>query len=88
MIPNWHFFTEPAADLEGVCNEYGIWVHASCGGAIAHSSIIYFIAPDGTKRYITAPMDAHLRTGPIDLSAIKAADWGKGIALVAQNLIH
>jgi len=81
MIPNWHFFTGPAADLEGVWNEYRIWVHASCGGAIAHSSIIYFIAPDGTKRYITAPMDAHLRTGLIDLSAIsrltgaRASPW-------------
>ena len=88
MIPNWHFFAGPVADLEGVWNEYGIRVHASCGGAIAHSSIIYFIAPDGTKRYIAAPMDAHLSTGPIDLSAKRSADWGQGIALVAGNLIH
>ena len=88
MIPNWHFFTGPAADLEGVWNEYGIRVHASCGGAIAHSSIIYFIAPDGTERYIAAPMGARLSTGPIDLPAIRPADWRQGIALVARNLIH
>ena len=88
MIPNWHFLTGPAADLEGVWNEYGIRVHASCGGAIAHSSIIYFIAPDGTERYIAASMGAHLSTGPIDLPAIRPADWRQGIALVARNLIH
>ena len=86
-IPGWHFFTGPPAALRAVWRDYGIQVQAPAPDAdIVHTSVVYFIAPDGTERYVAAPMDDRASDGTAYLPPGQLADWGQGIALVASDL--
>jgi protein SCO1/2 len=86
-IPGWHFFTGSPAALRAVWRDYGIQVQAPSPDAdIVHTSAVYFIAPDGTERYIAAPMDDRANDGTAYLPPGQLADWGQGIALVARDL--
>jgi protein SCO1 len=86
-IPGWHFFTGPPAALRAVWRDYGIQVLAPSPDAdVVHTSTIYFIAPDGTERYVAAPMDDKTQNGTAYLPSGQLADWGRGIALVARDL--
>ena len=86
-IPGWHFFTGPPAALRAVWRDYGIQVEAPSPDAdVVHTSTIYFIAPDGTERYVAAPMDDKTQSGTAYLPSGQLADWGRGIALVAGDL--
>jgi len=88
-IPSWHFLTGPPSVLKTVWRTYNITVEAPNPKAdIIHSSIVYFIGPNGRKRYIGVPMDYHTAKGTSYLPANQLASWGQGIALVAQSLIH
>jgi cytochrome oxidase Cu insertion factor (SCO1/SenC/PrrC family) len=86
-IPDWHFLTGPAAALQAVWRAYHVEVEAPSPDAdIVHSSVIYFIAPGGTERYIANPMADHTSNGTAYLPASQIATWGRGIALVASTL--
>jgi cytochrome oxidase Cu insertion factor (SCO1/SenC/PrrC family) len=88
-IPSWHFFTGPVNELKAIWHAYGIVVEAPKPTSdIIHTSIVYFIGPNGRKRYVGVPMDDHTAKGTSYLPANQLASWGSGIALVAQSLSH
>ncbi len=87
-IPGWHFLTGPAATLQAVWHAYDVEVQAPSPDAdIVHTSVIYFIGPGGTERYVAAPMADHTSSGASYLPAGQITAWGRGIALVAGTLI-
>jgi putative membrane protein len=87
-IPGWHFFTGPAASLQTVWRGYDVAVEAPNPKAdIVHTSVMYFIGPDGRERYIAVPMDDHTASGGAYLPADQISAWGKGIAQVAGSLV-
>lgn len=86
-IPNWHFFTGTAADLQPVWNSYGVVVQVPSPTVdIIHSSFVYFIDPKGRERYLANPMDDHTASGAAYLPAGSLSSWGQGIALVSKSL--
>ena len=86
-IPDWHFFTGPAAALRAVWHAYHVEVRAPSPDAdIVHTSAVYFIGPDGTERYVAAPMADHTGSGTAYLPAGQITAWGRGIALIARTL--
>ena len=63
-IPSWHFFTGPLNSLQATWRGYGVAVAAPNPNAdIVHTSVMYFIGPDGRERYIAVPMDDHTTSG-------------------------
>ncbi len=86
-IPSWHFLTGPAGSLRAVWRGYDIAVAAPNPHAdIVHTSVVYFIDPDGRERYVAAPMADHSSKGAAFLPAGQLSGWGRGIALVARDL--
>jgi cytochrome oxidase Cu insertion factor (SCO1/SenC/PrrC family) len=86
-IPTWHFLTGSVENLKSVWRNYGIEVEAPNPNAdIVHTSIAYFIDPNGHERYLGAPTDDRTASGASYLPADKLASWGQGIALVARSL--
>ncbi len=87
-IPDWHFFTGPTPALEAVWRGYNVAVQAPSPSAdVVHTSIVYFIGPGGTERYVAAPMADHTSNGTAYLPGGQISGWGHGIALVARDLI-
>lgn len=85
-IPTWHFLTGPLATLRAIWRRYGIAViPRGPNGDVIHSSIVYFIGPNGSERFLAAPQDDHTKSGTAYLPAGQLASWGKGIALVAKD---
>jgi cytochrome oxidase Cu insertion factor (SCO1/SenC/PrrC family) len=83
-IPTWHFVTGSLPSLRAVWNDYQIQVQAPSRNAdVIHTSLIYFISPQGKERYAAAPMVDHTMKGTAYLPASQLASWGRGIALVA-----
>lgn len=87
-IPTWHFFTGSYPTLAAIWRQYGIAV-ISRGPTkdTIHSSIIYFIGPNGRERFLASPQDEHTKSGKAYLPLNQLAEWGKGIALVSKNLL-
>ena len=86
-IPDWHFFTGPVTALQAVWNHYNVLVQAPNPNAdIIHTSIVYFIGPDGIERYGASPMADYTNSGSAYLPTGQLTDWGRGIALVAKSL--
>lgn len=54
---------------------------------VLHSSVMYFIDPQGRERYLASPMVDHTPAGSSYLPADQLSAWGQGIALVAQHLL-
>ncbi|HEY3882101.1 MAG TPA: SCO family protein [Trebonia sp.] len=87
-IPSWHFFTGPVSSLQAAWHGYGVAVVAPDPDAdIVHTSVMYFIGPDGRERYIAMPMDDHTTSGAAYLPAGQITAWGQGIAQVADSLV-
>lgn len=87
-IPSWHFFTGAPSALPPIWRAYGIEVTAPNPNAdIVHTSVVYFIDPSGRERYIADPMVDHTSKGTAFLPASSLTAWGKGISLVAKDLI-
>jgi cytochrome oxidase Cu insertion factor (SCO1/SenC/PrrC family) len=87
-IPDWHFFTGALRTLESVWRDYNIEVEVpKSGGDIIHTSTVFFIDPRGNERYIGTPMDYHTASGTAFLPAGQLELWGRGIALVAKDLL-
>jgi len=88
-IPTWHFVTGSARSLHAVWKNYEIQVQAPNPDAdVIHTSLIYFIDPQGKERYVAAPMVDHTKSGTAFLPPGQLAAWGKGIALVTRAASH
>jgi cytochrome oxidase Cu insertion factor (SCO1/SenC/PrrC family) len=86
-IGSWHFVTGSLESLRAVWKNYGIFVQAPSRNAdVIHTSLIYFIAPNGKERYVTSPMVDHTKMRVAFLPAGQLAEWGRGIALVARAI--
>jgi cytochrome oxidase Cu insertion factor (SCO1/SenC/PrrC family) len=84
-IGSWHFVTGPLRDLRTVWSNYQVMVQAPSRNAdVIHTSLIYFIDPQGKERYVAAPMVDHTAKGVAYLPPGQLAAWGRGIALVAR----
>jgi protein SCO1 len=87
-ISSWHFLTGSLASLREVWQAYGITVDAPSRDAdVLHTSVMYFIDPSGTERYVAAPMDDRTAAGAAYLPGDQLTDWGHGIALVTRQLM-
>ena len=87
-IPSWHFFTGPLNSLQATWRGYGVAVEAPNPNAdIVHTSVMYFIGPDGRERYIAVPMDDHTTSGTAYLPPGQITAWGRGIAQLADSLV-
>jgi protein SCO1/2 len=88
-IPSWHFFTGPVPRLRATWQAYNITVQARGPNAdVVHSSDIYFIDPQGRERYLAAPMADYTKSGSAYLPVGQLTAWGRGIAILARQLIH
>jgi len=86
-IRSWHFVTGPLKSLQTVWKSYEVYVRAPNPNAdVIHTSLIYFIAPNGQERFVTVPMVDHTKMGVAYLPASQLANWGRGIALVARAI--
>lgn len=86
-IPSWHFFTGPTNALQAVWHDYGVAVAAPNPNAdIVHTSIIYFIDPNGNERFVATPSADHTASGKTFLPRNQIVAWGHGIAAVAHYL--
>ncbi|HEX6453342.1 MAG TPA: SCO family protein [Trebonia sp.] len=86
-IPDWHFFTGPVPDLRAVWRGYDVSVEApSPNTDVVHTSVIYFIGPDGRERFAADPMADHTAQGTSYLPSGQLTAWGAGIAKVAGIL--
>ncbi|MGH9086818.1 MAG: SCO family protein [Acidimicrobiales bacterium] len=86
-IPTWHFFTGPLPTLEQLWTKYEIAVTAPGPNAdVLHTSIVYFIGPNGHERYLAAPAVTHTKTGQAFLPTNQITAWGHGIATLARDL--
>jgi cytochrome oxidase Cu insertion factor (SCO1/SenC/PrrC family) len=86
-VATWHFLTGPVGGLASVWNSYGVQVDAPSPTAdVIHSSFVYFIDPNGHKRYLGSPEDDHRANGDAYLPGSQIASWGEGIAVVARGL--
>ncbi len=77
-IPTFHFLTGSTPALRAVWKAYGVAVEPSPSGDVVHSSLLYFIAPDGQIRYMAWP------------DRVKGAGilvWARGIAAVVRTLL-
>jgi putative membrane protein len=87
-IPSWHFFTGPLNSLQATWRGYAVAVTAPNPNAdIVHTSVMYFIGPDGRERYIAVPVDDHTTSGTAYLPPGQITAWGQGIAQVADSLV-
>jgi cytochrome oxidase Cu insertion factor (SCO1/SenC/PrrC family) len=87
-IPSWHFLTGPGSSLQAIWRGYDVAVTAPNPDAdIVHTSVMYFISPDGHERYIAVPMDDHTASGTAYLTPGQLTAWGQGIAQVADSLM-
>jgi cytochrome oxidase Cu insertion factor (SCO1/SenC/PrrC family) len=86
-IPFWHFLTGPVASLRAVWQAYDVDVYAPNPNAdIVHTSVVYFIDPNGEERFAANPMVDHTSNGTDYVPLAQQASWGRGIALIARQL--
>lgn len=87
-IPSWHFLTGSVPALKATWKNYGVDVIAPSPNAdVIHSSLIFFIDPQGRLRYLGNPTDDHSSSGAAYLPTNQMTGWGQGIALVALSLV-
>jgi cytochrome oxidase Cu insertion factor (SCO1/SenC/PrrC family) len=86
-IPSWHFLTGRYPSLQAVWQAYHVAVDAPSPDAdVIHSSVMYFIDPQGRERFLASPMADHTAGGASYLPAGQLSAWGQGIALLARQL--
>ena len=49
---------------------------------------MYFIDPSGPERFVANPMADHTQSGTAYLPLAQQAAWGRGIALIARQLVR
>jgi cytochrome oxidase Cu insertion factor (SCO1/SenC/PrrC family) len=90
-IPAWHFLTGTLSTLKRIWSEYGVQVATRIvhgQWTVVHTTIDFFIGPNGSERYIASP-NADYRTTATHRAYLPAgtyAAWGRGIALVAHDM--
>lgn len=79
QIPDWHFLTAGAEDLEVVWSDYGIAVeNISNSEEILHTPGVFIIDPDGQRRwYISTPY-----------SEVGNTEWTLPLSEILVNHIH
>ena len=88
-IPTWHFVTGSVRSMHTVWDNYQVQVQAPNPDAdVIHTSLVYFIDPQGKERYVAAPMVDHTKKGTAYLPPGQLAEWGRGIALVTRAASH
>jgi cytochrome oxidase Cu insertion factor (SCO1/SenC/PrrC family) len=86
-IPSWHFVTGSVAAMQKVWDAYHVTVAAKTADAdIVHTSIIYFIDPQGRERFVAAPAVDYTSDGTAYLPTNEISAWGQGIAQLSQDL--
>lgn len=86
-LRSWYFLTGSVKSMHAVWDSYQIEVRAPNPNAdVQHTSVIYFIDPQGRERYVVAPMDYHTKQGAAYLPAGQSKAWSRGIALVARDI--
>lgn len=86
-IPSWRYLTGSMAALKKTWLDYNITIEANGPtAALVHTSLVYFIGPHGTERYLASPTDDHTKSGAAYLPPSQLASWGRGIARVARDL--
>lgn len=86
-IPGWHFVTGPLSALQAVWHDYAVLVQAPSPRAdVVHTSIVYVVDPRGVERYAAAPSADRTAAGKAYLPADQLAAWGRGIALLAEDV--
>ncbi len=86
-LPSWHFLTGPYPSLRAIWQAYDEAVDAPGPDAdVIHSSVMYFIDPQGRERFLASPMADHTAGGASYLPAGQLSAWGQGIAMVARQL--
>jgi cytochrome oxidase Cu insertion factor (SCO1/SenC/PrrC family) len=86
-VPSWHFVTGSVQSLRRIWGAYQIAVDAPNPNAdVLHTSLVYFIDPQGRERYVVAPMDDHTKKGVAFLPPNQLSDWAHGIALIARDV--
>ena len=88
-VPTWHFGTGTLATLRHIWSVYDIEVETRIvhgQWTVVHSSLVYFIGPNGNERYLASPFDHRTKSGTAYLPADQLGSWARGIALVARDL--
>jgi cytochrome oxidase Cu insertion factor (SCO1/SenC/PrrC family) len=86
-VPTWHFLTGAVPELKSIWHAYGIEVEAPSPNAdVIHSSFMFFIDPQGKERYLADPMVDHTKSGASYLPLSQQTAWGRGIAMMANQL--
>lgn len=86
-VPSWYFLTGPVRSLQAIWRDYNVDVSApSTTADVIHTSVAYFIDPSGQERYVAFPMIDRTPTGTAFLPAGPLAEWGVGIAAVAESM--
>jgi protein SCO1/2 len=87
-VPEWHFLTGSASQLQDAWKKYGVAVQAPNPDVdVVHSDNMYFIDPTGHQRWIALPTDDHTASGASYLPAPQVRQWGADIASVVRQML-
>lgn len=84
---NVRFLTGPLNQLNAVWINYGVSVRVGAiATQVAHNNVMYFIAPDGTLRYLAVPFGNENHAGVFSLDAKILHRFAQGIATTAVSV--
>ncbi len=87
-IPSWRFLGGPLPEVQNAWAAYHVQVKAPNPTAdVVHTSVVYFIDPQGRERYLAFPMVDHTASGSAFLPAGTQQQWSTGLALVLRSLL-
>jgi cytochrome oxidase Cu insertion factor (SCO1/SenC/PrrC family) len=76
-LHNWYFLTGSTAELATVWHDWGIEVLPNKSGDVVHTSVVYFIDPQGRTRFAAFPVR----------SKASISLWGKTITGTLRELL-
>lgn len=90
-VRTWHFLTGTLSTLKRIWSDYGIQVSTRIvhgQWTVVHTDIDYFINPSGQDRFLASPGADYRATATHKpyLPGTTYAAWGRGIALVANDV--
>lgn len=87
-LPHWYYLTGSPEQLRQVWKLYGVSVEVDPQtGAVAHTSVIDFIAPGGKMRFQASPFANERADGSAWLPAGTITQWAQGIARYATQTL-
>lgn len=87
-MQGWYYFTGSVPALRTVWKKYDISVQMQKNGNVLHTTVIYFIGPNGRERDVAMPQDYLRPNGTGYLPAGQLSQWGQGIARYASASLH